>query len=134
MIESKLERFITKRVLIGMILLSIIDMVMFENRWLVLVGLIVGSMLSIVKFASNAWVFGGIFGTDQDSARKKLAPITSVAMFAVNQLILLPLLILAYFLNQWIFAGFVAGILIVPFVIMINSITEAIGITKNHFE
>lgn len=134
MIKSKLERFITKRVLICMILLSIIDIILLENRWFVLVGLIVGTILSITKFASNAWVFGGIFGTEQNNAQKKLAPVASVGMFAVNQLILLPLLFLAYFTNQGIFAGFVAGILLVPFVIMINSITEAFGITKNHFE
>jgi fatty-acid desaturase len=66
--------------------------------------------------------------------RKKLAPGSSVVLFAISQLILLPLLFIAYFINQWVFAGFVTGILLVPLVIMINSITEAFGITKNHFE
>lgn len=134
MFKSKLERFILKRVLICMILLSIFDITLFENRWLVFVGLIVGSILSIVKFGSNAWVFEGIFGTDENNGHKKLAPHSSVVVFAINQIILLPLLLLSYYISQWVFTGFIAGILVVPFVIMINSITEAFGITKNHFE
>lgn len=134
MIKSKLERFIAKRVLICMILLLIVDMIVSENRWFVLVGIIVGTILSFVKFGSNAWVLKGILGIDQNNAQIKLTPGISIIIFIISQLILLSLLFLAYFLNYWIFAGFVAGILLLPLVIMVNSITEAFGITKNHFE
>jgi hypothetical protein len=133
LIKSRLERFIAKRVIIYILLLSIIDVIMLENKWFVLIGLIVGALLSVVKFSCNAWVLAGILGVDQ-AKRKKLSPGISAVLFTFSQLILLPLLFLAYYINQWVFAGFVAGILLVPLVIMINSITEAFGITKNHFE
>jgi len=132
--KSKIERFVANRVLIYMILVSIIDIVISDNRWLVLIGLILGTILSMVKFSSNALAFSGILCTDKSKASQKLSPCINIILFAISQLILLLLLFLTYFLNHWIFAGFVAGILIVPFIIMLNSVTEAFGFTKNHFE
>ena len=134
MFKSKIEQFVAKKAVICLVLLSIIDMIVMDYRWLVLGGLVLGAILSVAKFGSYAWVFDRICSMDQSGFSKKQAPGSSITVFMLNQLILLPLLFLAYFLNRWIFAGFVAGILIVPFVIMINSITEVLGITKNHFE
>ena len=131
MLKSKIEKFIAKKAVICLLLVSIIDMITVKNRWFVLIGLIAGTILSVAKFGGYAWIFARICNTD---STKKQAPRSSITVFVLNQLILLPLLFLAYFLSNWIFAGFVAGILIVPFVIMINNITEVLGITKNHFE
>ena len=134
MFKSKIEQFVAKKAVICLILLSIIDIIAINYRWLVLVGLFSGTILSVAKFGSYAWVFGRICSTDQGDSSRKQASGSSITVYMLNQLILLPLLFLTYFLNRWIFTGFVAGILIVPFVIMINSITEVLGITKNHFE
>lgn len=134
MFKSKIELFIAKKAVICLILVSIIDIIAINARWLVLVGLFVGTILSVVKFGSYAWVFGRICSTDQGDPSKRQTPGSSITVFMLNQLVLLPLLFITYFINHWIFAGFVAGILIVPFVIMINSITEVLGISKNHFE
>ncbi len=134
MLKTKLERFIAKRVLICVILLTIIDLVLLEHKWFVLIGLIPGAIFSLAKFGSYAWVFGKILGVSSKAGLDKLAPGSSIAVFMLNQFILLPLLFIAYFLHQWIFIGFIAGILLVPFVVMINCMTEGIGITKNHFE
>ena len=134
MFKSKIEQFVAKKAVICLILMSIIDIITVDYRWLVLVGLFLGTILSVAKFGSYAWVFERICSTDQSGSSKRQSSGSSITVFMLNQLILLPLLFLAYFLNQWIFAGFVAGILIVPFVIMINNITEVLGITKNHFE
>lgn len=68
-----------------------------------------------------------------DSSKKE-APGSIVMVFAFNQLLLIVLLVVAYSIDRWLFAGFVGGILLVPLTVMINSITEALGITKNHFE
>lgn len=127
-----------------MSLLTIIDIVFVKEKWLVLTGLYVGTILSMAKFGSYAWVFGKIIGvgtnaSDEGGSESRLperrqSPGSSIIVFTLNQLILLPLLFLAYYLSTRLFVGFVAGILTVPFVILVNSITEALGITKNHFE
>jgi len=134
LLKSKLERFLAKKAVICLMLMSIIDIIAVKNRWLVLIGLVVGAILSVAKFGSYAWAFRRIIGIDQGDSSKRVGPGSSITVYVLNQLILLPLLFLIYLLNHWIFAGFVAGILIVPFVIMINSITEVLGITKNNFE
>lgn len=131
MLKNKMTCFMAKRVLLCFGILSIIDIIWFENRWFILAGLSAGGILSIVKFGSYVWIFGRILSP---SAAGRINAGGSIAVFAMNQLILLPLLYLAYVLNHWFFAGVVAGILLVPLVIMINCITEATGITKNNFE
>ena len=133
MFNSGIEQFIIKRLLICFILLSIIDMVVIENKWLVLSGLAAGTFVGAVKFLSNAKALAGILGRQAKEDRVKPVRLTATIIFLLNQIILLPFLFLAYFLGQWVFWGFFAGILIIPLLIMLNSITEAFGITMNHF-
>lgn len=133
MFSSKIEQFILKRLLICFILLSIIDMVVFENRWPVLAGLATGTVVSALKFCGNAKSLSGIFNNAAQGSRGRRGQHSSTVIFLLNQIILLPLLFLAYYMGQWVFWGFVAGILTVPLLIMLNSITEAFGITRNHF-
>ena len=123
--------FIAKRVLLCFGILSITDIIWFESRWYILVGLFSGGILSVAKFGSYTWAFERILSPNTAG---RINAGGSITVFALNQLVLLPLLYLAYVLNHWLFAGFVAGILLVPLVIMINCITEATGITKNNFE
>lgn len=129
MLKSKLLRFIVKRAALLLILLTAADLVFLKNnKWLVLAGLLAGAFLSIGRFLSNELILKKIF---EFNGKKTIAG--SIA-FAVNQLVLLPVIALAYFLNIWILYGLIAGILAAPIIIMINSITEAFGITKNNFE
>ncbi len=133
MFYSSVEQFILKRLLICFILLSIFDMAAIENRWPALIGLAVGTVFSAVKFCSNAAVYASFFGVKAKDVGGRLGQRTATVIFLLNQIILLPLLFLAYYRGQWVFWGFVAGILTVPLLIMLNSITEAFGITRNHF-
>ncbi|HEX2947515.1 MAG TPA: hypothetical protein VHT96_16380 [Clostridia bacterium] len=133
MFNSKLVRFILKRLLICFILLSIFDMVMIENRWSAFCGLAAGAIISAMKFCGSAAALAGFFGIETRAGRGRLGQRWAVVIFLLNQLILLPLLFLAYNISQWVFWGFVAGILTIPMLIMLNSITEAFGITRNHF-
>ena len=134
MLKNKLANFIAKRVLICCILLSIIVLIMLEYKWHVLVGLLLGSVFSVLKFGSYTWIFQRIISAAASPARKTKSARSGMLGFLINQIIIFPLLLAAYFLNQWFFAGIVAGILLVPFVIMINSVTEALKITGNNFE
>lgn len=134
MFKSKLEQFLAKRVLICFVVLSIIDIIIVKNRWLVLAGFTAGTALSLLKFGSNTLALGRIYSSNQETDPKKQGSISGVILLIVNQIMLLPMILMSYFLNRWVFWGLIAGILSVPFVIMLNSITEAIGITENHFE
>lgn len=133
MFFSRIERFIYKRLLICFLLLSIIDMAFIEDRWLVLAGLTAGTVVGAVKFGGNARALAGIFGLAVRESRGRTGRRCGTVIFLLNQIILLPFLFLAYYLGQGIFWGFFTGIMTIPLLIMLNSITEAIGITRNHF-
>lgn len=134
MLKNKLASFIAKRVLICCILLSIIDLILLEHRWHVLVGLLLGSAFSVLKLSSYTWIFERIVHAATSTPQKTNSARSSMLGFLINQIILLPILFAAYFINQWFFTGIVVGILLVPFVIMINCVTETLKITNNNFE
>ncbi len=135
MFKSKLEQFMLKRAAYSLLLLLILDFaVLKDGRWPVLVGLLAGALLSAARFGGRVLVFCKLPGANPVHRAHSRALAGSIALFSFNELILLPLLLLTYFLGHWIFAGFAAGILLVPAVVMINSVTEAFGITQNSFE
>lgn len=130
MLKNKLINFIAKRVAALLIVLAVADLVFLENkRWLVLAGLLAGSLIAIGRLGCNEWLLRNIFRP----AGKK-APVGGIAAFTLNQLVLLAFIVLAFLMNIWVLYGFLAGVLAAPLVIMFNSITEAFGITKNNFE
>jgi hypothetical protein len=102
-----------------------------SNKWTAAAGLITGAVLGVAKFGSNALYLRKTLGADARTGRTAAG---GIAAFLISQLIMLPLLILAYFLSFRLFCGFIAGSLLVPAIIMVNSITEALGLTKNGFE
>ncbi len=134
MLKNKLANFIAKRVLICCTLLSIIVLMWLEHRWYTWFGLILGSAFSVMKFGSYTWIFTKIVSDAAGSAQKTHSARSGMLGFLANQIILFPLLLVAFFVDQWFFAGMVAGILLVPFVIMINCVTEVLKITSNNFE
>lgn len=134
MLKNKLVNFIAKRVLICSILLSIIVLIWLEHKWYTLAGLLLGSVFSVMKFGSYTWIFKRIVSDAESSLRKAKPVKRSMLGFLANQIIVFPLLLAAYYLNQWFFIGVVAGVLLVPLVLMINCVTEALKITRNNFE
>ena len=119
-----------KRTAVFLILSSAADLVFLEkNRWLALAGLFEGVLLSLARLIGNGRILKAIL---QLNGNKAVG--VGILVFTAFQLALLPVILLLYFLNAWTLYGFVAGILAVPAVVMVNSITEAFGITKNNFE
>jgi len=128
--KSKLDKFIAKRAALFLIIMTAADIAFLgSNRWLVLAGLFIGVFVSIGRIFSNEWMLMKIF-----QLNKGKAVAGSIVVFTISQLVLIPVIVLTYFLSVWILYGLIAGILIIPIAIMINSITEALGITKNSFE
>lgn len=132
--NKKLVVFIAKRVLICYILVSIIVLILVEQKWIILAGLFLGAVISLIRFSSYGIVFERIFLANVTATRKGLSIVGSLAIFAINQLILVPLLFIAYKLNPYFFAGIFAGLLFLPFILFVNCLTEATGITHNNFE
>lgn len=134
MLKSKLEIFVAKRVLIFFIILSIFDIVLLDKRWLVLLGLFPGSLLCTLRFSSNALLFKELLSSAADYGEYRHAGLKTVIFFIINQIILVFLMFVFYKISLWAFAGFTAGLVLVPFVLMLNGITEALKITHNNFE
>ncbi|MDP4152812.1 MAG: hypothetical protein Q8865_05125 [Bacillota bacterium] len=84
--------------------------------------------MSILRFLSNRWIF-----TVKEGQNKLLLLLKTVILFLMNQIILILALYISYFANQQLFISLIAGVLLAPFVVIINSFTEALGITKNKF-
>ena len=134
MLKIKLTRFIAVRVLILCIMLSVVTIIWVESRWFTLAGLIFGSAFGVIKFGSFAWFFSRISTGIRNPALKSSLTKKGLTGFLINQIIIFPLLLAAYLLDRWFFIGLVTGILLVPFVLMINCVTEVLNITCNNFE
>lgn len=134
MLKSKLERFLAKRVLFIFLILSINCVVFINQRWFALAGLAIGGAFSILKLGSYVWIFSKIISPDTGNEPLKHGVSKSVINFVINQIIAIVVLFVSLKINQWFFIGTVAGILLIPFVILINSFTEALRITHNNFE
>lgn len=130
MFESKLIRFLAKRAAILLVLLSAADIALLgQNRWLILAGLLAGACISVGRVSSNEWMLKKVFQSSGNQAATG-----SIVLSTMSLLLLMPVIAITYFLNIWALYGLIAGLLNVPVVIMVNSITEAFGITKNNFE
>lgn len=129
MFENKLMPFVIKQIAVYLLVFSI-AILLFNNRWQLYLGLFAGAALSIIRFLSNAWIIQRAVTAVRNHCWQIIA---TAALFIVNQLLLLAVLYVFYKLNLWLFISLAAGVLLAPFTIIVNSITEAFGITKNKF-
>lgn len=129
MINGQLERFITKRMLILFSILTILDSALLDNKLLFFVGLVLGSLLSLLRFFIMGNALTGLLTLKSESNNKKV-----IIKYIVSQLVALIFFVLAIIVNKWVLLGMMTGILIVPSVVLINSITEGLGLTHNNFE
>lgn len=110
--------------LIAVILL----LIFFRGRPIIIAGISLGVVLSIVRFSTNATSFIRLLsGTGETLGR-------GIKWFVINSIVAFVVLAVSIKINLFFFGGVITGIFFVPIVIIINSITEAIGITHNNFE
>jgi hypothetical protein len=134
LLKSKLEKFLAKRVLFIFVVLTIYIMVCIRQKWFAFAGLAIGASLSILKLSSYVYIFSKIISPENANESFKHGASKSVINFVLNQIIVLIVLFVSLKFNQWFFIGIVAGILLIPLAIVINSFTEALRITHNNFE
>jgi len=133
-LESKLEKFLAKRVVIYTLILIVMDFIILKNKWVSLIGLIIGAALSILKFSSYAMVFSKVISPIAGDKQYKHGAIKMTGNFIINQAIVILVLFISMLVSSWLFFGIATGILLVPFVIMVNIFTEALQITHNNYE
>lgn len=128
---DKVKRFILKKAAVLFCILVVLVLIFCQQRWFILCGLTIGGGFSFLRFISNANLYCRLFcpGVSVQTAVKG-----TVTMFALHQVMLLAFLLATRYLNLQFFIGSVAGVLLVPSAVMINSATEAVGITANGFE
>jgi hypothetical protein len=130
LLKSKLEKFIAKGVLVVFVILTVLDLMLIQKKWFVLIGLFIGGLFSLIKFSSTAFIFSNlIYKLD-----KKAIVLRSVITYIINQCIAIGLLFVAAKINLWLLAGMTAGILLVPLVIFLYCISRAFSKSNNIFE
>jgi len=129
--NNKLELFLAKRALVLFAILAVLDIMLVSQRWAVLAGLTLGGILSLIRFGSMSAFFSRVLLPDYG---KQATVLLIIIRQVANQVFTIIFLALSLMLCLEFFAGAVVGILIVPLVIMINGITEGLGITKNNFD
>jgi hypothetical protein len=128
--KSELEKFVVKRITLFALIGSAVSLI-FPSRWMIILGLMAGAGMSIFRFGGYAWIYGRITTGKEYNAGS--AAIKSVLIFLANQILLIVLLFGVYRIHHAMFVGLVIGVLFAALSLIINSITEALGLTKNQF-
>jgi hypothetical protein len=130
LLKGKLEKFLAKRALIFFIILAFMDIVFIGQRWIVLTGLFVGLVISVLKLDITGKIYSRVLGIEG----KFISVSQSMLIYVLIQILVVILLAVAIKLSVWLFFGATTGVLLVPCVILVNSLTETLRITHNNFE
>ncbi|MCX7709411.1 MAG: hypothetical protein N2484_06125 [Clostridia bacterium] len=133
LLSTKFEKFLAKRVLIISIIVAILDIVFFYHRFIILAGLATGTVFSLLRLNSYMTTFSRLLSQASQAGEKK-AVSKSITRFLINSALVILVLGASLNFSQDFFIGTLEGIFMVPLAIMINGITEALGITHNNFE
>lgn len=126
---NSLEKFIAKRVLIIFGVLVILNLIFVSQRMYVMLGLIIGSVFGFMRFSSFGATISRLVLHDKSSTIKE-----TFIRYMVNHVAMIVLCAVSIKYSLWMFTGVIVGVLIIPGIIMINGITEGLGVTHNRFE
>lgn len=129
MAKNALIKFLIKRVIIFFAALQIINLIFLEHKLFVAIGLICGTIFGILKFIYTSKFISKLIGVEES-----FTSIRVLIKFVLAQMTTIVLIAIAIKFNMWFFAGTLTGILLIPAVIMVNSITEALQISHNEFQ
>lgn len=127
---GKLEKFVAKRIIIILAVLSLVNLIFMRQKLVISAGLLAGSAVGMLRFSSLAGMLSKLLETDRSKNKWKFRLFTCISGYFLT----ISMLIISGKLNKWFFAGVVASILIIPAIIMVNCFTENFGLTNNHFE
>lgn len=131
MLQNNLVKFIIKRAIIFYLLISAAILIINNNKWLVIIGLAIGTAISVSKFVICSVAFERT--NDLNGNLRRRSVIMSNFLFVTLELLLFPVLLVAYSYNISLFWGIFAGLIMVAFILVLNVLTETLRITKNNF-
>lgn len=76
---GKIERFLTKRIIIIYLVLVLPGVIFFDKRWLILAGLTLGSALGIIRLGVASSMLNRLLRPDKNAAAMTIGPISSAA-------------------------------------------------------
>lgn len=126
---SNIFRFFLKRAGIFYTAALIICLAFGDQRLKMSVALTLGVLLSLLRLA----IFDAILGVLISKASKNQAIFISIVIYLLNLVIIGITIVFALQFGIGVFIAALAGILSTMIIVMINGITEAFGITKNHY-
>jgi len=130
LLKGKLEIFVVKRSSVLYVFLILLDIIFVRQKWMAIAGLSLGGIFSVIRFDSTVYTSRNLLSQNNLALTARL----SVLKYILTQIATILLLVTSLLLDMWFFFGVTAGILAIPLVIMINGVTEALGITHNDFE
>lgn len=118
-----LRRFFLKRVLVVWAVASVLTLLIFGGVYKAVAGIGIGAVLSLCRIR----LLERSIGAEPDGGKKKSAVLASGLWF----ILLFSLLMTSVNVDAGLFLGIAGGLLILPFIIMANAVTEKLGITRN---
>lgn len=126
---SDFLKFFVKRVCIFYAIALIICLIFSGHRLIMIAALTVGVLISLLRFA----VLESVLRHLLSGANKKRAIAINIVIYLLNLVIIGITVVFAMQFGIHTFLAALGGILSSLFVIMLNAITEAFGITQNHY-
>lgn len=127
--DSDLRDFIKIRVVVVYTFLIIVSLIFFSDRWYIVMGLTCGSIFGIMKYKATAKFISNILLQGEKTQYLKV-----FTKFLSLQAVTVLLMAVSIRINMWSFYGTAAGLLLIPAIITVNSLTEALGISHNNFQ
>lgn len=127
--NNKTEYFLVKKSIIIILILICISIIIFGRNFEVIVGVVLGYLISLLRLRTLSGILKKMVGNAVKQV-KKYSPVSYIFV----QLFTILILILAVMKSAPFFLAVFTGILVVPLTILINSLTELLGITRNNFE
>jgi|GEM_PF-2107204 len=122
--------FFLKRVVVFYAIALIIVLVARGPKLAVIVALTAGVLLSLLRVAVLEALFNNLLG---HAGKKQIIIIINLGIYLLNLVIVGVTLVIAMQFGVHTLVAALVGILSVQIVVMINAVTEAFGITKNHY-
>lgn len=126
---NKIEAFLIKRSVIITSILMVFSLIIFKTNKEIILGLVIGYLVSLIRLRILSSTVKNIIGNAVKQVKKR-TPFEYIFV----QVFTLAVLIYAIKSSVPFFFASFAGILIIPLTILINSLSELIGLTRNNFE
>lgn len=122
-------RFFVKRICILYIVFLIVFFLSKNQRIPMILVLTFGVLFSILRF----WLLESVLKQVVGRGKKSLAIIANMMVYLFSLVVVGGIVVIAIRIGIYTVIAALVGTLSIPIIIMINTITEALGITKNQY-